>query len=159
VFGAFFKGSGLEVTSIFYRELAPALQDLGEGRLDLFVHALSVLMPQAQANRARLLAVSSPQRAAATPEVPSVAELRFPELTMEGLCGFFGARGMAVATRERIAADVMTVANEPVVQQRLAAIGQTAHPATSAEFAAFLADNRERLIVLARTAGIPTRQR
>ena len=95
--------------------------------LDLFVHALSVLIPQAQANRARLLAVASPRRAAATPEVPSVTELGFPELTMEGLCGFFGARGMAVATRERIAADVMTVANEPAVRQRLAAIGQTAH--------------------------------
>jgi tripartite-type tricarboxylate transporter receptor subunit TctC len=78
---------------------------------------------------------------------------------MEGLCGFFGVRGMAVATRERIAADVMTVANEPAVQQRLAAIGQTAHPATTAEFAAFLADNRERLVVLGKTAGIPTRQR
>jgi tripartite-type tricarboxylate transporter receptor subunit TctC len=159
VFGAFFKGSGLEITSIFYRELAPALQDLGEGRLDLFVHALSVLIPQAQANRARLLAVASPRRAAAAPEVPSVTELGFPELTMEGLCGFFGARDMAVATRERIAADVMTVANEPAVQQRLAVIGQTAHPARTAEFAAFLADNRERLFVLGKTAEIPTRQR
>jgi tripartite-type tricarboxylate transporter receptor subunit TctC len=159
VFGAFFKGSGLEITSIFYRDLAPALQDLGQGRLDLFVHALSVLIPQAQANRARLLAVASPRRAAATPEVPSVAELGFAELTMEGLCGFFGARGMSVATRAQIAADVMTVANEPAVRQRLAAIGQTVHPATPAEFAAFLADKRERLIVLARTAGMPTRQR
>ena len=159
VFGAFFKVSGLEITSIFYRDLAPALQDLGEGRLDLFVHALSVLIPQAQANRARLLAVASPRRAAATPEVPSVTELGFPELTMEGLCGFFGARGMAVAIRERIAADVMTVANEPAVRQRLAVIGQTAHGATTAEFAAFLAENRERLVVLGRTAGIPTRQR
>src|SRR6185437_1246192 len=159
VLSAFFKGSGLEVTSIFYRDLAPALLDLGEGRLDLFVHALSVLMPQAQANRARLLAVASPRRAAATPAVPSVTELGFAELTMEGLCGFFGARGMAVATRDRIAADVFAIANEPAVQQRLAVIGQTAHPATTAEFAAFLADNRERLLVLGRTAGILTRPR
>jgi tripartite-type tricarboxylate transporter receptor subunit TctC len=159
VLGAFFKGSGLEITSIFYRDLAPALQDLGEGRLDLFVHALSVLIPQAQASRARLLAVASPQRAAATPEVPTVTELGMPELTMEGLSGFFGARGMAVATRERIAADVATIANDPAIQQRLAAIGQTAHPGTMAEFAGFLANNRERLIALGRTAGILTLQR
>jgi tripartite-type tricarboxylate transporter receptor subunit TctC len=127
--------------------------------LDLFVHALSVLIPQAQANRARLLAVASPQRAAATPEIPSVTELGMPELTMEGLSGFFGARGMAVATRERIAADVATIVNDPAIQQRLAAIGQTAHPGTMAEFAGFLANTRERLIALGRTAGIPTLQR
>src|SRR5689334_10116658 len=44
VFGAFIKGSGLEMTSIFYRDLAPALRDLGEGSLDVYVHALTVLM-------------------------------------------------------------------------------------------------------------------
>jgi tripartite-type tricarboxylate transporter receptor subunit TctC len=156
IFGAFIKGSGLEMASIFYRDLAPAVQDLGEGRLDIYVHALSVLIPQAQSGRVRLLAVASQQRAPAMPDVPSVTELGFPELSMEGLCGFFGSRGMAVAIRERVAADVMAIANEPDVQERLAAIGQAARPGTTAEFAAFLADNRKRLMVVARTAGVPT---
>lgn len=156
IFGAFIKGSGLDMTSIFYRDLAPALQDLGEGRLDVYVHALSVLIPQAQAGRARLLAVASRQRAAATPDVPSVTELGFSELSMEGLCGFFGQRGMATAIRERVAADVMAVASEPAVQERLAVIGQTARPGTIADFAGFLADSRKRLTVLGRTAAIPT---
>jgi len=156
IFGAFLKGFGLEMTSIFYRDLAPAVQDLGEGRLDVYVHALSVLIPQAQAGRARLLAVASQQRTAAMPDVPSVTELGFPELSMEGLCGFFGSRGMAVAIRERVAADVTAIANEPGLQERLAVIGQAARPGTTAEFAAFLADNRERLMVAARAAGVPT---
>jgi len=156
IFGAFIKGSGLEIASIFYRDLAPAVQDLGEGRLDVYVHALSVLIPQAQAGRARLLAVASQQRTAAMPDVPSVTELGFPELSMEGLCGFFGSRGMAVAIRERVAADVTAIANEPGLQERLAVIGQAARPGTTAEFAAFLADNRERLMVAARAAGVPT---
>ena len=156
VFGAFVNGSGLEMESIFYRDLSPALQDLGEGRLDIFIHALSVLMPQAQTGRLRLLAVASRQRAAAMPNLPSVAELGYSELVMEGLCGFFGSREMPVAVREKVAADVMAVASEPAVQERLAAIGQTAHPGTSAEFADFLAVSRERLIVQARASGIPT---
>ena len=155
VFGAFLKGSGLDMTSIFYRDLASALQDLGEGRLDVYVHALSVLIPQAQASRARLLAVASQQRAAATPDIPSVTELGFSELRMEGLCGFFGPRGMAMAIRERVAADVMAIANEPAVQERLAVIGQTAHPGKVADFTTFLADSRQQLMVLGRTAGIP----
>jgi len=155
IFGAFIKGSGLEMASIFYRDLAPAVQDLGEGRLDIYVHALSVLIPQAQSGRVRLLAVASQQRAPAMPDVPSVTELGFPELSMEGLCGFFGPRGMAMAIRERVAADVMAIANEPAVQERLAVIGQTAHPGKVADFTTFLADSRQQLMVLGRTAGIP----
>jgi tripartite-type tricarboxylate transporter receptor subunit TctC len=155
VIGAFAKEAGLEMESVFYRDLSPALQDLGEGRLDIFVHALSVLMPQAQAGRLRLLAVASRERAAAMPNLLSVTELGFPQLVMEGLCGFFGSREMPIAVREQVAADVMAVANEPAVQERLAPIGQTVHPGTSAEFAAFLAASRERLMVLARVSGIP----
>src|SRR6185295_13232757 len=128
----------------FYRDLHPAIQDLTEGRLDIYVHALSVLMPQAQAGRVRLLAVTSRQRAPAMPDVPGVAELGFPELVMEGLCGFFGWRGMAVAVRERVAADVMAIAKEPDVEERLATIGQAVRAGTPAEFAAFLADSRKR---------------
>src|SRR4051794_10511936 len=124
IFGAFIKGLGLEMASIFYRDLAPAVQDLAEGRLDIYVHALSVLMPQAQAGHVRILAVASERGAAAMPEVPSVVELGFPDLRMQGLCGFFGSRGMAAAIRERVAEDVTAIASEPDIQQRLAAVGQ-----------------------------------
>jgi tripartite-type tricarboxylate transporter receptor subunit TctC len=154
VFGAFMKRLGLDLTYISYRDLAPALQDLGEGRIDVYIHALSVLAPQAQAGRARFLAVASQDRAAAAPDVPTVREAGFSELGMEGLCGFFGSRGMTDTVRGRIAADVMAIASEPAVQERLAVIGQAAHPGTSAAFAAFLADNRQRLSALAKPAGI-----
>src|SRR3954468_9711063 len=110
IFGAFINRLNLEMASIFYRDLPPAIQDLTEGRLDVYVHALSVLMPQAQSGRVRLLAVASRQRAPAMPDLPSVTELGFPELGMEGLCGFFGSRGMAAAIREQVAADVMAIA-------------------------------------------------
>jgi len=156
IFGAFINGLGLEMASVFYRDLAPAVQDIGDGRLDIYVHALSVLIPQAQAGRVQLLAVASQDRAPAMPDVPSVTELGFPELSMQGLCGFFGSRGMAVAIRERVAADVLAIANEPAVQQRLAVIGQAARPGTTVEFAAFLADSRKRLTAFAKTAGVPT---
>jgi len=45
VIGGFLKNSKLNLTFVSYRELAPALLDLGEGRIDVLVHALGVLMP------------------------------------------------------------------------------------------------------------------
>ena len=151
VVGGFFKNLKLDLAAIYYRDLAPALQDLGEGRIDLFVHALSVIMPQVQSGRARLLAVASDVRVPLAPDVPTVTEAGFPELRMDGVVGFFGKRGMPDALRDRIAADVRAIANDPGIGERLAAVGQTARPGTAAEFTALLDQYHRRLANLAKT--------
>jgi tripartite-type tricarboxylate transporter receptor subunit TctC len=136
---------------ISYRDLAPALQDVGEGRIDLFVHALGVIMPQVQSGRARLLAVASEVRVPLAPDVPTAAEAGFPELRMDGVAGFFGKRGIPDTLRDRIASDVRAVASDPDIADRLAAVGQTARPGTPAEFTALLDEYRRRLADLAKT--------
>jgi len=151
VVGGFFKNSKLDLAVVSYRELAPALQDLGEGRIDLFVHALGVIMPQVQAGRARLLAIASDVRAPLAPDVPTVTEAGFPELRMDGVVGFYGKRGMPDALRDRIASDVRAIASDPSIREKLAAVGQAARPGTAAEFAALLDQNRRRLAYLAKT--------
>jgi len=151
VVGGFFKNSKLDLALVSYRDLAPALQDVGEGRIDLFVHALGVIMPQVQSDRARLLAVASDVRAPLVPDVPTVTEAGFPELRMDGVAGLFGKRGMPDALRDRIAADVRAVASDPDVREKLAAVGQAARPGTAAEFAALLDQYRRRLADLAKT--------
>jgi len=150
VVGGFFKNSKLNLAFVSYRDLAPALQDLGEGRIDVFVHALGVIMPQVQSGRARLLAVASDVRVPLAPDVPTVTEAGFPELRMDGVVGFFGKRGMPDTLRDRIASDVRAVANDPGIRERLAAAGQAARPGTAAEFAALLDEYRRRLADLAK---------
>jgi tripartite-type tricarboxylate transporter receptor subunit TctC len=147
----FFKNSKLDLALISYRDLAPALQDVGEGRIDLFVHALGVIMPQVQSGRARLLAVASEVRVPLAPDVPTAAEAGFPELRMDGVAGFFGKRGIPDTLRDRIASDVRAVASDPDIADRLAAVGQTARPGTPAEFTALLDEYRRRLADLAKT--------
>jgi tripartite-type tricarboxylate transporter receptor subunit TctC len=151
VVGGFFKNSKLDLAAVSYRELAPALQDLGEGRIDVYVHALGVIMPQVQAGRARLLAVASDVRVPLVPDVPTVTEAGYPELRMDGVLGFYGKRGMPDALRDRIAADVRAIAGDPGIGERLAAVGQAARAGTAAEFAALLDQYRRRLADLART--------
>lgn len=151
VVGGFFKNSKLDLAVVSYRELAPALQDLGEGRIDVFVHALGVIMPQVQAGRARLLAIASDVRAPLAPDVPTVTEAGFPELRMDGVVGFYGKRGMPDALRDRIASDVRAIANDASIRERLAAVGQAARSGTAAEFAALLDQYRRRLTDLAKT--------
>ncbi len=151
VVGGFLKNSKLDLALVSYRDIAPVLQDLGEGRIDVYVGSLGVIMPQVQAGRARLLAVASGVRVPLVPDVPTVTEAGYPELRMDGVVGFFGKRGMPDALRDRIASDVSAVASDPAICEKLAAVGQAARPGTAAEFAALLDQYRRRLADLAKT--------
>jgi tripartite-type tricarboxylate transporter receptor subunit TctC len=151
VVGGYLKNSKLDLALVSYRDFAPVLQDLGEGRVDIYVGALGAIVPQVQSGRARLLAVASEARAPLAPDVPTVTEAGYPELRMDGVVGFYGKRGMSDTLRDRIASDVRAVANDPGIGEKLAAVGQAAHPGTAAEFAALLGEYRRRLAELAKT--------
>jgi tripartite-type tricarboxylate transporter receptor subunit TctC len=150
IVGGFLKNWRLDIAAVSYRELAPALQDLAEGRIDVSVYALGVIMPLVQSGRVRLLAVTSDARQSLAPDVPTVIEAGYPELRMVGTGGFFGKRGMPETLRDRIASDVRAVADENGIRERLAASGQAARSGTASEFASLLAEYRQRLADLAK---------
>jgi hypothetical protein len=60
-----------------------------------------------------VLAVMNKTRSPAAPHVPTAAEAGYPQLSFDGVTGFFGGRDMPVALRDRIAADVRAVADSP----------------------------------------------
>lgn len=151
VVGGFFKNLKLDIPGVSYRELAPALQDLAEGRIDVSVHALGVIMPLVQSGKVRLLAVTSDARQPLAPNVPTVIEAGFSELRMVGTGGFFGKRGIPDALRDGIASDVRAVADDAGIREKLAAVGQAVRPGTAAEFTALLDEYRRRLTDLAKT--------
>jgi len=121
----FVKAQGLEMVSISYREQNLAVQDFGEGRIDLLVSTTGTVLPLLQAGKARILAVTNHRRSPTLPEVPTAAEAGYPELQFEGFQGFFGFRDMSVELRDRIAADVAAAADDPDVAARLAAMDQS----------------------------------
>jgi tripartite-type tricarboxylate transporter receptor subunit TctC len=154
VFATFERRSQLGMTRVPYRELAPALQDLSEGRIHVMAHSLSALMPVLQAGTARLLAVHNRQRAAIAPEVPTVVEAGYSELAFDGFCGLFAWRHMSKELIERIAADVRAIATDPVIGERLASVGQVARGSTPAEFSAALEQQRAAAEAMVRVVGI-----
>jgi tripartite-type tricarboxylate transporter receptor subunit TctC len=150
----FLQSEGLEVTQISYREQTLAMQDLGEGRLDLLMTVIGAILPVAQAGKAKFLAVTNSKRSLTVPEVPTVTEAGYPELAFEGFQGFFGPRGISAELRDRIAADVAAVAADPVVVARLDAMGQLAHATTPTEFAGMIEDQRAKIADIVRRTGM-----
>ena len=78
------------------------------------------------------------KRAAVTPNVPSVLETGYPTLVTETTSGLYGPKGMPLALRERIAADVIAAASDPAVVEKIVASGQDMNTGGPAELTATL---------------------
>ena len=120
----------------------------------MYLSAYAIVQAQVQGGRIKALAVMNSERSPLLPDMPTVTEVGFPELTLDGLVGLFGTREMPQARREKIAADVKAVLADPAVVQRLASTGQTVIPGSSAEFTAAVEKQRTSLAGFAKTLGI-----
>jgi len=67
IFTALQRSAGLKLTQVVYRDFAPALQDLGEGRIQVAVTGLSLLLAQVDAGKAKVLMVTNRERSRLAP--------------------------------------------------------------------------------------------
>jgi len=158
IYDGYFKKEGLAITRVPYRDVVAPLTDLGEGRIQAYIGALAIEQPHLQSGRAKLIAVTNSQRAPNYPDVPTVAQAGFPDLTFDGLTGLFGPRDMPNALRERIASDIKIVMGDPTIGVRLTATGQVVMPGGPGEFAASIEGQRNVLAAIAKMLGIKPAQ-
>src|SRR5215469_2894021 len=128
------------------------------GTVQVTEASLATLRPQLQAGKIKMLASTNSIRPPTHPEVPTVTEAGFPELTLDGLVGFFGPNSMPAALREHIAADMRAVVQEPDFGEKLSVTGQIANAGGPAEFAASMQEQRERLAIAAKDLGLKPAQ-
>ncbi len=145
IFLALQKKNGLKLTQVPYREFAPALQDLAENRIQVMVTAPAIMMPLVTGGKARLLMVTNRERSPIAPDVPTAIEAGFPELTFDGVVGFFGRRDISTAVRDRIVEDVAAVGSTLEVNSRLRAVGVAVRVLTPAQFAGAIDEQRAKV--------------
>lgn len=154
IYEGYFKSAGLVITRVPYRDVVAPLTDLGEGRIQAYVGALAIVQPHVQAGRVKMIAVITSQRAPTLPDMPTVAEGGYPELTIDGLIGLFGPRDMPNAVRDRIAADIKEAMADPTIASRFVASGQLVSPGTAAEFAKSIEGQRAMLAGVVKRLGV-----
>jgi tripartite-type tricarboxylate transporter receptor subunit TctC len=150
-FAALLNSARIDMVQVPYRDFRPALQDAGEGRIQAVATGVPALLPLAQAGKAKLLMVHNPERSPQAPDAPTAIDVGYPELTLAGLTGLYGWRDMPTSIKERIAADVRTIASDPAVVERVKSIGSVVRVGTPAEFATALEEQRARIAAIART--------
>ena len=157
---AYFKSAGLDVQKVSYKDTVSALNDLLENRIQIYGAAYAIVRTQAQAGRVKLLAITNRSRAPGL-DVPTVAELGYPQLDFDGLVAILAARssGLSDAARERIAADAKTVSADPQIAERLQATAQINNPGSGAELAASMKEQAAQLEAAAKQAGIERKLR
>jgi tripartite-type tricarboxylate transporter receptor subunit TctC len=145
IFFALQKRAGLALTQVPYRDFTPALQDFSENRIQVVVTTPAILMPAIESGKARLLMVTNRQRSPIASGVPTAEEAGFPELTFEGVVGFFGGRDLPVALRDHIAGDIAAVAEGSEISSRLRSLGIALRIGTPAQFSAAIEEQRAKV--------------
>ena len=117
---------GIKTTHVPYRGAGPALNDLLGGHLDLIVADTPVLLPLVNSHAVRPLALFAPQRSPLVPDVPTTAELGYPQIVMENWYGVFAPAGLPAPLRARLEKALLDVIAAPVVKERFDAGGLSA---------------------------------
>lgn len=151
---AFVKAQKLNVAKVPYRDVVQAARDLGENRIQFLLSSYTVVRSLVEAGKVRLVAVGSRQRSKVAPDIPAMIEAGFPELVIETTAGFYGPAGMPLDLRRRIAADIIAVANEPTVAERIAATGQDMVPAGPEELLATIKQQAATAEAIAKILGL-----
>ncbi len=153
LFEGFLKGENIDIRKVPYRNPVEATNDLSENRVQVYEGAFAIVRPHLQSGKIKVLAVTSTVRDPAHPEIPTVADAGFPGLTVDGLVGWFGPPDMPAALRDRIAADIKSVADKTIAD-RLATTGQVMNIGGSAEFAKSIAGQRAQIAEMAKRLGV-----
>jgi len=145
--------TGTKMTHVPFRSTAEEVNAMIGGQLDLAIDSMTTVWPFAQAGTVRALAVSTPQRAAAAPDLPTIGET-LPGYEATGWQGLFAPAGTPRPLVEEMSAQVRRIWNLPDVVKALQNVG--AEPATSTpdEFTDYAKSERVRWGEVVKASGV-----
>ncbi|MBX9592975.1 MAG: twin-arginine translocation pathway signal protein [Roseomonas sp.] len=146
--------AGLDIQHVPYRGGTPALADLMGGAIAFVFGTVSSSVQLARDGRIRAIAVSTAQRISSLPDVPTVAEQGFPGYELNEWNGLYAPAGLPGAVTERLHASALHALADAGVKQRLEALGAFPVGSSSADFARYVAAQREAMARLVRETRI-----
>jgi len=146
--------AGIDALHVPFRGTPPAMNETLAGRVDWFFAPLVSALPLVQSGQLQALAVSTAERSATLPDVPTLTEAGLPEATYRFWVGLFAPAGTSPGIVEQLHRETVGVLKRPEVQERFKGMGATAFSMDPAEFDAMLARETRHAAELAKIAGI-----
>jgi len=139
ILGEMFKNeNGLIIQHIGYKGSSPMKIDLLGGRLKFAIDTLPQNVPDMQEGRLRGVAVTSPQRAGISPNVPTVVEAGQPKLVAENFLGLSAPAGIPPVVVTRLHAAMSEILADPEIIKKLEDLGVYGRKMSTAEFNSFV---------------------
>ncbi len=145
--------TGTKMTNVPYRGAAQAVADLMGGHIPAASMTLTSAAGQIKAGAVRGIAITSAQRVPEFPDIPTYAELGFPELTATTWFALSGPAGLPADIVTRLNAEVIKALQQPDIRQRLDREAIHAEPLSPAQFTAFVQAEINRWTPIAKASG------
>jgi tripartite-type tricarboxylate transporter receptor subunit TctC len=137
--GELFKAMAkVDMNHIPYKGNTPAITDLLAGQTSLLFATMPTVLPHVKAGKLRPLATIGAQRAAAAPDLPTVAESGLPGFAVTNWVGFFAPAKTPPEIVQRWNAETLKIMQTPEMQARLLNEGARFIPMSPEQFAAFV---------------------
>ena len=145
--------TGTKMTHIPFRSTAEEMNNMIGGQLDLAIDSMTTTWPFAQAGQVRALAVTTPQRVAAAPDLPTIGET-LPGYEATGWQGLFAPAGTPRPIIDAIAAQLDQIWKAPDVIKALQAVGAEPVTTTPDEFTQYTKTERTKWGEVVKAAGV-----
>jgi tripartite-type tricarboxylate transporter receptor subunit TctC len=144
---------GVKIVLISYKGTGQIVSDLVAGHVQIASMGFPAALPMVKAGKLRALAVTSAQRSALLPDVPTVGETGLPGYDVNSWYGIFAPAGTPDAIIARLHTEIATQFKAPDVTKRLATLGAEAAIKSPVELAAFLRDDIKKWAVVVKASG------
>jgi tripartite-type tricarboxylate transporter receptor subunit TctC len=145
----FGKMTGIQLTGIPYKGGAEILNDLIPGRVHLYVSPTLAILPQHKAGKVRIIAVTSPERLAAAPDVPTLSEKGLPYVRF-GWLGVCAGSGTAQSIIGLLNRQVAAIVKSPEYRDMIERAGSIPLSSTPEELGKILVETYEQTVGIAR---------
>jgi len=144
----------IDLLHVPYKGTGQALTDLVAGQVDLLFAPAQAVMSHVKAGKLKALATTGEKRAAALPDLPTVAEAGVPGYAAVGWFGLLAPVATPKAIVAQLGRDANRVLGEREVRERMETLGAEPAGNTPEEFARFIRDDQAKWSKLMREAGI-----
>jgi tripartite-type tricarboxylate transporter receptor subunit TctC len=140
IVGEMAKGAmKIRMTHVPYRGGAPMTTDLIAGQIPVGIDVITAFVPMVKSGQIRALAVTTKERSALLPDVPSVVEAGWPQLVAENYFGVSAPAGLPPDVAAKLSQALGAIVDDPGVRKRFEELGVTPTTMASADFTAFVA--------------------
>ncbi|MEW6333280.1 MAG: tripartite tricarboxylate transporter substrate binding protein [Thermodesulfobacteriota bacterium] len=144
--------AGLNITHVPYKGTSPALIDLLANQVQMMFSTMPTMVPHVKSGKLRALGVSSTKRAAAVPDVPTVAEAGLPGFEVLNWQGILAPKKTPEAIVQKLNRALLATLKSPDMIKSLAAQGLDAAGGTPEQFGALMKSEIEKYGKVAREA-------